>query len=352
MIRKFLILYVLLLFLSPAPLSAQDKSNLKRFETSKKLMGVKFGFIVYAKDLKQAETGITAALQRIAELEKIMSDYDPHSEVMRLTRNVKANSRTQVSSDLLEVLQISSQISRLSDGAFDPTVGHLSSLWRSARQTKTVPQEDKLSNALDVTGWKMFKVHSDESAVSFCKTGMRFDFGGIAKGYAADEAIAALAKAGITRCLIDASGDITVADAPPGRTGWRIAISHSQGQIVNVTHASVATSGDRFQYLDLNGKRYSHIIDPKTGWGVTDRRLVTVVSKAQKRPGTYADAWASALSVMPMKTAVPLMEKMKPDYSFKIQSVVNQSDKQSVKTLYQSGCLKQQDEQRETQAHN
>ena len=140
---------------------------------------------------------------------------------------------------------------------------------------------------------------------------MRLDFGGIAKGYAADEALAVLRQHGIRSALVAAAGDIAVADPPPGQAGWRVEVG-----AIDVTHAppprtlwlrrsAVATSGDVFQRLEIGGRRYSHILDPRTGIGLTDHSLVTVVA----RDATTADSLATAVSVLGPEAGLRLIER-------------------------------------------
>ena len=131
---------------------------------------------------------------------------------------------------------------------------------------------------------------------------MRIDLGGIAKGYAADEALRAMAGLGIRSALIDAGGDIVCSDAPPNKKAWIVAVGQKNSKspttnertLIQLNNAAVATSGDQFQFVEIEGKRYSHIVDPKTGMGLTQRRNVTVVAK----DGMSADGLASAISVM------------------------------------------------------
>lgn len=290
-----------ILFNGAALLSRQEdrRPEFKRFEAEKKLMGVRFRLVVYGEDLQMVRPAIIQAFQRIAEIEARMTDYDSNSELMRLCRQATANVPVKVSQDLFRVLSIAQKVSRFSEGAFDPTVGHLSQIWRKARQEKRLPSKSVVESAVDLTGWQKMKLDSQCRTVVFLQKGLRLDLGGIAKGYAADEALRELRLRGFPSSLVDAAGDVTVGDAPPGKDGWKIAISNLQsGKSLTVQNASVATSGDRFQFLKQDGKVYSHIIDPRTGYGTTHRNQVTAFSTEKKNPGAYADAYASAFSVM------------------------------------------------------
>ncbi len=138
---------------------------------------------------------------------------------------------------------------------------------------------------------------------------MRLDLGGIAAGYAMDEALAVLRSQGVTRALLDASGDIVVGDPPPGERGWRIGVAPQTAdgppsQYVVLSNASVTTSGDAFQHVEIGGKRYSHVVDPHTGLGLTDRSAVTLIA----RDGITADSYATAVSVLGPKRGLELVE--------------------------------------------
>ena len=271
----------------------------KRYEVSRRLMGVKFRFVVYADSFAIAEKGLLAAIHRVSEIEDKLTDYDPDSELMKLCRNAKVAAPVKLSDDLFNVLAASEDVNLFSDGAFDPTIGVLSKLWRQARKTKSIPETKQIRRAVQCTGWGYVDLDRNKQSIAFKKVGVMMDLGGIAKGYAADEAIKALRANGIDQALVDASGDVTVSNAPPRKKGWKVALGNSvSDSFITLSNASIATSGDRFQFLEIDGKKYSHIINPKTGLGTTHQNLVTVVCKSSVMPGMLADAYASAFSVM------------------------------------------------------
>ena len=297
-----------------------NPGTLQRFEIKKRQMGVQFGFVVYASDLDKAKAGITAVFERIAELEDRLSDYDATSELMQLCRGARAGVPHPVSKDLLHVLILSREISRTSQGAFDPTVGHLSRLWRNARKSGQVPSQAAIDQARAEVDWKQIRIDRKKKKVTLQKEGMQIDLGGIAKGFAADQAIQVFRDHGLPRCLVDASGDVTVGDPPPGRKGWRIAVGGREGERVVLANGSVASSGDRYQYLEHDNVRYSHILNPATGWGMTDRRLVTVISRDPIASGALADSLASAFSVLPVDRMQDMAEQWK-QHSVRVQRI-------------------------------
>lgn len=260
---------------------------------------MKFRFVVYADSFAIAEKGLLAAIHRVSEIEDKLTDYDPDSELMKLCRNAKVGAPVKLSDDLFNVLAASEDVNLFSDGAFDPTIGVLSKLWRQARKTKSIPENKQIRRAVQCTGWGYVDLDRNKQSIAFNKVGVMMDLGGIAKGYAADEAIKALRANGIDQALVDASGDVTVSNAPPRKKGWKVALGNSvSDSFITLSNASIATSGDRFQFLEIDGKKYSHIINPKTGLGTTHQNLVTVVCKSSVMPGMLADAYASAFSVM------------------------------------------------------
>lgn len=258
-------------------------------------MGTRFTLLLYAEDEKVANRAAAAAFRRIAQLEKVFSTYDPQSEARKLCAEAEVGRWVDVSRDLWKVLEFSREFSEETGGAFDVSVGPVTRLWRQARRARRLPKPEKLEEARRAVGYQNYEVDPKRPRIRLLKPGMRFDFGGIAKGYALDEAFTVLVQHGIARCSINGGGDVLVGDLPPTRESWNVTL-HAAG-IASVAprlrlpprHA-VATSGDAYQYLVVDGKRYSHLVDPRTGQAVEGHRE----SSAIARSGMEADAWASA----------------------------------------------------------
>jgi FAD:protein FMN transferase len=272
---------------------------LRRFESSEPHMGTTFTVVVYAADAARAARASGAAFARVAGLDARLSDYRQTSEAMRLTRDAVGR-KVRVSDDLYRVLSLSLAMSRRTGGAFDATVGPLAHLWRRARRQSELPQLSDIEVARAASGSAL--VHLDEASrsVRLARAGMRLDFGGIAKGYAADRALDALRETGIRRALVVAGGDVAAGEPPPGESGWRVTIapfdttSPGVARSLIVAGAAVSTSGDAEQWVDVGGVRYSHIFDPRTGWPLTGRRQATVVA----RDATTSDMLATTLCVL------------------------------------------------------
>src|SRR5690606_11375615 len=234
----------------------------------------------YAPTQRRAEVAAEAAFARIAQLDALMSDYRENSELRRLETN--AGEWTPISPDLLEVLAMATSIARATDGAFDPTVGPLVALWRQARETKRMPASADIEAARALVSWKLLEVDRRRGAVRLAKRGMRLDLGGIAKGYILGQGLLALRSAGLGRALIESGGDIIVGSGPPGEAGWRVDVPDASSDFTRrarqLTNAAVATSGADEQFVDIDGVRYSHVVDPRSGIGVTHNVTARVIA--------------------------------------------------------------------------
>jgi len=283
-----------------------------RFEFESKHMGTTFRIVLYAADKEAADAAAKAAFARVAKLDGIMSDYKRDSELMRLCAKFakEIGEPVPVGEDLFTVLQKAEELSKTSDGAFDVTVGPVVQLWRHARRTQQLPEKDELAAAMAKVGYRNVQLDAKARTVKLLKPGMQLDLGGIAKGYAADAALRLLReKFGIKAALVAAAGDITCGDPPPDKDAWTVDIAPiAKGQkprSLKLANAAVSTSGDLEQFVEIGGVRYSHIVDPKTGLGITGRRSVTVIAKH----GVTADSMTKAVMLMPREKALDLVER-------------------------------------------
>jgi FAD:protein FMN transferase len=271
-------------------------------------MGTRVKIVFYAANEETAKIASKAAFARIAELDGIMSDYRPTSELMQLCAKA-GGEPVRVSEDLFTVLEKSVAVSRNSDGAFDITVGPVVRLWRIARRTQQLPDKESLARALALVGYQNIKLDAKNRTVQLLKPGMQLDLGGIAKGFAADCALAVLKKHGIDRALVAAGGDIAVGAPPPDAEGWKIGIQPVEGgeprRYLMLKDAAVSTSGDFEQYVFIDGKRYSHIVDPRTGLGLVGRMSVTVVA----RHGLTSDPTTKTVCVLGPERGLKLIDE-------------------------------------------
>ncbi len=285
-------------------------AELQPFEAVEPHMGSLFRIKLYAASEQEAQAGFKAAFNRIAQLDEILSDYKPNSELSRLSTDA-VDHPVRVSDDLFQVVDAAQRLAAESDGAFDITLGPVIRLWREARKNGKAPEPAALKQAGELCGYRNLLLDPERHTLELKKTGMQLDVGGIAKGYAADEALAVLSNLHLNRVLVAASGDLAFGDPPPGKRGWRIGVDSFDAaqspftKVLELSNMAVSTSGDTEQHLDVNGKRYSHIIDPKTNAGLTSRRTVTAVA----RSGTLADALATTISVLGPDRGLKLVQK-------------------------------------------
>jgi thiamine biosynthesis lipoprotein len=265
-------------------------------------MGTLVSIKLYAAGSEQAKTAFRAAFARIAELDAALSDYQPESELNRVCRTAVGTPVT-VSNDLIRVLAASQKLAEETGGAFDITLGPVIRLWRQARRDRRLPGAAALHAAAAHCGYRKLRLDAARQTVMLDEPGMQLDLGGIAKGYAADAALAVLAGMGIRRALVAASGDLAFGDPPPGQHGWKIGFD-SPACVRYLSNAAVSTSGDEEQHLDIGGQRYSHIIDPATSMGLTSPITVNIVA----RRGVDADALATAVSVLGAERGLAFVE--------------------------------------------
>lgn len=288
-------------------------------------MGTEWRIVLYAPDKPTAEKASKAAFARIAELDLVMSDYNPKSELMRVCakNDAEPGKDLSISGDLRDDLTRANAIAGLSEGAFDITVGPLVKLWRVARKTKERPAAEELAAAKELVGYRMLDLDEKDCTVKLAKAKMRIDLGGIGKGFAADAALELLKNHGCPQALIAASGDITVGDAPPEKDGWEVEIApitkDRPARRLKLLNQSVSTSGDLFQHVEIDGVRYSHVLDPKTGLGLTGRRSATVIAAK----GWQADALTKVASVMEPEKAKKVVETYRGAVMY---SVTKESD--------------------------
>jgi thiamine biosynthesis lipoprotein len=285
-------------------LRARGSQSLNRYEYSLPRMGTVFNIVLYAANQETASLAANAAFERIEQLEQKMSDYREDSEIRRLGREAVWNPRP-VSRDLFFVLENSLRISRLTGGAFDVTVGPEVALWREARREGRMPDVQSLARAKAAVGYGNLELDPSTRTVLLKHEDMKLDLGGIAKGYAADEAIRLLRSRGIRCALVDGGGDISLGDAPPGEPGWRIAVYNPDSTsgrdcFLTLHNLGVATSGDAYQHLDVGRRRYSHIVNPADGIGISDSPSTTLIAP----DGMSADALATALSILSVPEAL------------------------------------------------
>lgn len=273
-------------------------------------MGTLVRITLYATGEEEARAAFQAAFARIRGLDQALSDYKPDSELNGLT-NAPAGTAVAVSDDLFRVLSAAQDLASATGGAFDVTQGPVIRVWRQARSSGRLPDEQALRDAAARGGYRKLVVDPKTRTVTLTAPGMALDVGALGKGYAASEALELLRARGIRSALVAVSGDLAFGDAPPGSNGWRIAIheqpeAEAQGvpAVLELTNAAVSTAGAAEQHADIAGRRYSHIVDPASRRGLTDDVTVTVVASH----GLDADGLDTAASVLGATRGMALIE--------------------------------------------
>ncbi len=298
----------LFLFLACSSIAtAQPKYIFERPE-----MGSPFTITVYSDDSLKAAQAAEAAFSKADAFNQILSDYIDSSEINRLSATSGQGRYIPVSQPLFDILQYSLQAAQLSHGSFDISMGPVVKLWRRARKTHVFPDTDSIRAALQRTGWRYIHLDSIRHSVWLEKPGMQLDIGGLGKGFVAHAALRILQERGLNSAMVNAGGKIVTGDAPPGKKGWLIGINMPEEKeqimpgLLLLYNMGVATSGDVYQFLESNGVRYSHIIDPRTGMGITHSRNVTAIAP----DATVADWLSTACSILSIKQSFRLIKKI------------------------------------------
>ena len=300
-----------LLFFVQAFISVAQEN---RYTYSMQKMGSPFNLVIYAEAKQLADSAASQSFKLIDSINIICSDYDRSAELFKL-RYAVVGKPIKVSSILMELLCTASQAYKDSYGSFDITVGPLSRLWRNARTSQLFPTATAINEARKCIGFNKIQIDSSAQTITFLQPNMQLDMGGIAKGYAADKVLALLQSFGITNALVDAGGDMVAFGKPSQKKGWRVGVNIPGQQEalwkrkLILSNKAVATSGDAYQYMLHNGKKYAHIIDARTGYGVTFQRNVTVVSPS----ATTADWLATACSILTLSQVKILAKKYKSE---------------------------------------
>ena len=304
---RALVLSAVALSFTFANVGAQE---LARHEFTERHMGVDVKLTLYAPSEATANDAARRAFDRVAALERVFSDYVPESEAMRLCRDATPNHAVAVSPELFTVLQAAQGLSKRSDGAFDVTIGPVIKLWRRARRMKQLPDPQLLAETKALVDYRQIALDPRQKTVRLLRPGLQLDFGGIAKGYAAQEALQTLKAAGVSRSLVSVSGDLAAGDAPPDAPGWKIAVApldRADGPPIRwlrLVNAAVSTSGDATQFVEIGGVRYSHIVDLRTGVGMTQRIGVTVIAPT----GLQADGVDTTAALLGPERGLKLIE--------------------------------------------
>lgn len=256
-------------------------------------MGMEVRMTLYAPDEPTARRAGTEAFAVIAALDQRLSDYRDDSDLRAIER--AAPDAVRVVPEVFAVLKRALEVAEASDGAFDPTVAPLVALWRQSRESRALPAPDTLDAARRLVDWSRVELNESALTVRLPERGMRLDLGGIAKGYILQLASDSLRSERIASALIEAGGDVV----SYGARAWKAQVG-AGCSVLGAVHGALSTSGATAQFVEIGGVRYSHVVDPRTGLGLTDHHTVHV----RAADGATSDAWATALGVIgPVRAA-------------------------------------------------
>lgn len=299
---------VLLVSFALAAGGCDRSTSPQRASRSREVMGTLATLTAYAANVEIANAAVEAGYRRLDDVNRLMSDYVDDSEVGRLNR-APGGTAVKVSPETLTCVQAAIRFGRASDGAFDATCRPLVALWKRCGAAKRLPTEEQLAAARGLVGYDRVVVDEHNQTLTLPTTGMQLDLGGIAKGYALDLAAEAMRAAGATSVLVDVGGDVRAMGTQPDGRAWRIGVKHpfAEGLIqqLNLNDCAVATSGVQQRFYEIDGRRYSHIVDPRTGLPAEQAPSVTVIAA----DGITADAWATAFSVLTIEAGQALLAR-------------------------------------------
>jgi len=268
------------------------------YKRTVKLMGSRFDITVVAQDSATANAYIDTAVTEISRIEKLISSWDENSQTSEINKYA-GKKPVQVDAELFNLIERAIGISRLTDGAFDISYASMDRIWKFDGSMTEMPSDEEIKSSVARVGYKNIELNKSDTTVFLKLEGMKIGFGAIGKGYAADRAKALLMAKGVESGIINASGDMNTWGKQPNGSEWKVAITNPLDKnkvfaLLPITNGAVVTSGNYEKYVNLNGVRYTHIIDPRTGYPSTGIISVTVFAPKAE----LADALATSVFVM------------------------------------------------------
>lgn len=276
------------------------------------LMGNRFEISVVSNDEPLAEDLIDTAIAEIKRIEFLLTTFSDSSQTNEINRNA-AIKPVEVDKDVFDLISRSIKISELTQGAFDITYGSIDKrLWNFDKTMTALPDKETAKKMVRLINYKNIVLDTRDCSVFLKEKGMRIGFGGIGKGYAADRAKMTLQQNGVKSGVVNAAGDLITWGAQPNGKPWTVgiadpAVKNRPFSYLNISGMAVATSGDYEKYVLIDGKKFSHTIDPKTGFPVSGIKSVTIICGSAE----LADALATPVMVMGIKAGLGLINQMK-----------------------------------------
>jgi FAD:protein FMN transferase len=268
--------------------------------------------VAIAPDEKVAQLSIDSAFKEIYRLEKLMNRYDPNSQLSKVNK-LAAKEPVVIDEDLFDILQQSIRYSKLTDGAFDITVGPLVDLWKKCAEANSMPTDKQLDQVKKIIGYDKLILDANNFTVRFTTQGVSLDLGAIAKGFAADKATEEMKKRGASGGMVSIGGQIGCFGPTEQKDKWIIGIQNpaklEESRIIAklmLSDIAVSTSGNYERFYKIGGKRFSHIFNPATEKSTDELASVTIIAAN----GSLSDALATAVSVLGTKRGLELIEKI------------------------------------------
>ena len=273
-------------------------------------MGSCFDITVVANDSVQGDQFIDLAVNEIIRIEKLISSWDKLSQTSAINRNAGIVP-VKVDKELFELIERAIRISSLTDGAFDISYASVDRIWKFDGSMTQMPSEEKIKASVTLVGYENIVLNKKNTTIFLKEKGMKIGFGAIGKGYAADMARKLLMQKGVSAGIINASGDMNTWGKQPDGKEWSVAITNPMDKnkafaLLPVVDGAVVTSGNYEKYVLLEGKRYTHIIDPKTGYPCSGIISVTVFATQAE----LADALATSVFVMGKDVGLSLINQL------------------------------------------
>lgn len=310
--HKFVCWVVIFVFFHTPSLVANPDILLKKRAN---LMGSVFEISLVGTDSASLEYQIQLVIDEIERIENLISEWRPNTQISEVNRNAGIRP-VKVDREVFELTRRAISYSILSDGAFDISVAALDKIWRFDGNMDALPSDAAVQNSVTKVGFEKIELDSIASTIFLKQSGMKIGFGSIGKAYAADRGRHILQEMGVKGGLINASGDIALWGKPPEKKSWSIGISDPEKPYkitrkLRMKEGAVATSGNYKKYVMFNGVRYSHIMDPRTGYPATELASVTVIGPMAE----FANALSTSVMVLGVKKGLKLMERY-PQYRF------------------------------------
>lgn len=293
---------IIVLFLIGFFVARNSEKSEQIFKRTQILLGTVVEIQIRETDETKANDVLSKAFEEIKRIDNLFTTFNEESPVWKI--NNSTDTIISIDAEIYKLLVLCDSVYKISNGCFDVSIDKLWKAWGFDTQNFDLPEKSEIELALEFSGWDKLKLLGDNKIMKIKNVGL--NFGAVAKGYAVDKATDVLKNFGITSALINAGGDVKVIG-----DNWKVGIQHPRDKkdladVVKLSDNSIATSGDYEQYFEVDGKRYHHILNPKTGYPSTGIQSVSIINKSN----AFADALATAVFVMGLKDGMELIEQL------------------------------------------